>query len=203
MAGIALFAAPAAAHAAVQLAVPTGCVYSSTAQTAQTVPYNLAGMTAGTHYVVSLDGKAVANGTADSGGRASGDFPSPVLRHATKQATVSVTDGTSTAKQTIDLTDFDAAITPSTGAARRAVRIALFGWVGKTVFLHYLPPGAKKPSQTVRIARTTGRCGHGRTRLTHLFPAGAKRGGWRLVFDTTRIYHASTKLRIEYDTTIH
>jgi hypothetical protein len=203
MAGIAALAAPAAANAAVKIAVPTGCVYASTADTAQSVPYNLAGMTAGAHYVVSLDGKAVANGTADAGGRASGDFPAPILHHTAKQAAVSVTDGTTTDTQTIDLTDFDAAITPSTGSARRAIRIALFGWVGKTVFLHYLPPGAKKPSRTVRVARTTGRCGHGRARLAHLFPTAAKRGAWRLVFDTTRAYHASTRLRIEYDTSIH
>jgi hypothetical protein len=203
MAGIAVFAAPAAANAAVKIAVPTGCVYSSTADTAQTVPYNLAGMAAGAHYVVSLDGQQVATGTADAGGLASGDFPSPILRHATKQATVSVTDGLTTDQQTIDLTDFDAAITPSTGSARRAVKVALYGWVGKTVFLHYLPPGAKKPSQTIRIKRTSGRCGHGTARIPHLFPTGAKRGAWRLVFDTTRTYHANTKLRIEYDTTIH
>jgi hypothetical protein len=202
IAGIAVFGVPAAANADVKLAVPTGCVYSSTADTAQTVPYNLAGMAVGAHYVVSLDGQAVANGTADSGGRASGDFPAPVLHQATKRSTVSVTDGTTTDQQTIDLTDFDAAITPSTGSARRAVKIALFGWVGRTVFLHYLPPGAKKPSRTVRITRTSGRCGHGTARLAHLFPTGAKRGAWRLVFDTTRKYHASTKLRIEYDTTL-
>jgi hypothetical protein len=202
IAGVVALAAPAAAHAAVKIAVPQGCVYASSADTAQTVPYNLAGMAAGAHYTVKLDGTSVATGVADATGVASGEFPAPVLHHIDRQSTVSVTDGVSTDQQTIDLTDFDATITPSTGAVRRRVKISLFGWVGKTVFLHYLPPHSKKPSQTIRVTRTSGRCGHGTARLPHLFPTGAKRGAWRLIFDTSRRYHSTAKLRIEYDTTI-
>jgi hypothetical protein len=198
----ALLLVPTAANAAVQIAVPQGCVYGSSADTPQTIPYNLAGMAPGAHYSVTLDGQAVATGTADAAGAASGEFPAPTLRHAEKQATVAVNDGTATAQQTIDLTDFDAAITPSTGATRRRVKIALFGWVGKTVFLHYLPPHSKKATRTVRIAKTTGTCGHATARLSHLFPRGARKGKWRLIFDTSRTYRSSTKLKIEYDTTI-
>jgi hypothetical protein len=194
--------APAAARAAVKLAVPTGCVYASTTDTQQTIPYNLAGLVPGAHFTVSLDGKAVANGTAPANGQASGNFPAPVVTHAERQATVSVTDGQTTDQQTIDLTDFDAVITPSTGSTRRRVKVRLFGWVGKTVFLHYLPPHAKKPSRTVRIAKTRGRCGHATAHLKHLFPANARRGKWRLIFDTSRAYRTNTKLRIRYDTTI-
>jgi hypothetical protein len=203
IAGVMALAAPAAAHAAVKIAVPKGCVYASSADTAQTVPYNLAGMAAGAHYTVKLDGTAVATGVADATGLGSGEFPAPVLRHTDRQSTVSVTDGVSTDQQTIDLTDFDATITPSTGTVRRRVKISLFGWVGKTVFLHYIAPHATKPSRTVRVTRTGGRCGRGTARLAHLFPAGAKRGAWRLIFDTSRRYHSTAKLRIEYDTTIH
>jgi hypothetical protein len=200
--GVAALAAPAAAHAAVKLAVPTGCVYASSADTAQTIPYNLAGMAAGAHYTVSLDGQSVATGAADTTGSASGEFPAPVLGHTEKQATVSVSDGTTTDQQTIDLTNFDATITPATGSARRPVKVSLFGWVGKTVFLHYLPPHSTKPARTIRVRKTGGRCGRGTARIPHLFPAGAKRGAWRLVFDTSRAYHSNAKLRIEYDTTL-
>jgi hypothetical protein len=202
LAGATVLIVPAAAHAAVQLAVPKGCVYASSAGTPQTVPYNIAGLTPGAPFTISLDGKAVANGTAPADGKATGEFKAPVLSHAEKQATVSVTDGHTTNQQTIDLTDFDAAITPSTGSTRRRVKVALFGWGGKTVFLHYLAPHSTKPARTVRVTRTSGRCGHATTHLKHLFPAGARRGKWRLIFDTSRAYHSTTQLRIEYDTTI-
>jgi hypothetical protein len=202
IAGATVLIVPAAAHAAVRLAVPTGCVYASSAGSKQTIPYNIAGLVAGAHFTVSLDGKAVANGTAPATGQASGEFPAPTLNHAEKQATVSVTDGQTTDQQTIELTDFDAAITPATGSTSRRVKVALFGWVGKTVFLHYLPPHATKPSRTVRITKTRGTCGRATAHLKHLFPAGARRGKWRLIFDTSRAYHSKTKLRIEYDTTI-
>src|SRR5581483_5405343 len=148
-----VLALPAAAHAAVQIAVPQGCVYASSADTTQTIPYNLAGMAAGAHYVVNLNGTQVATGTADASGAASGDFDAPVLTHAERQATVSVNDGQTTAQQTIQLTDFDAAITPSTGSTRRRVKVSLFGWVSHTVFLHYIPPHSRKPTRTIRVAK--------------------------------------------------
>jgi hypothetical protein len=201
-AGATLLALPAAAHAAVKIAVPQGCVYASTADTAQTIPFNLAGMAAGAHYAVNLDGKQVANGTADASGAASGEFDAPVLSHAEKRATVTVSDGTTTDQQTIQLTDFDATISPSTGSTRRRVKVSLFGWVGNIVYLHYIAPHSKKPTRTVRIAKTTGTCGHATAHVRHLFPAGARKGKWRLIFDTARKYSAKTKLRIEYDTTI-
>ena len=201
-ASLTVLALPAAAHAAVKIAVPQGCVYASSADTTQTIPYNLAGMAAGAHYAVNLDGRQVASGTADASGAASGEFDAPVLRHAERKATVSVSDGQTTDQQTIQLTDFDAAITPSTGSTRRRVKVALFGWVGNTVFLHYIPPHSRKPSQTIRIAKTTGTCGRATARIRHLFPAGARKGNWKLIFDTRRRYSSKTKLRIEYDTTI-
>src|SRR4030088_2163672 len=101
MAGVVATAAPAAAHAAAKIAVPTGCVYASSADAAQTIPYNLAGLTPSAHYTVSLDGRSVKTGVADTTGSATGDFPAPVLRHTEKQATVSVSDGTTTDQQKI------------------------------------------------------------------------------------------------------
>jgi hypothetical protein len=201
-AGATVLALPAVAHATVQIAVPQGCVYASSADITQTIPFNLAGMAAGAHYAVNLNGSQVANGTADATGAASGEFDAPVVTHAEKTATVSVSDGQTTDQKTIQLTDFDAAITPSTGSTRRRVKVSLFGWVGNTVFLHYIPPHSRKPTRTIRVARTTGACGHATTHIRHLFPAGARKGKWRLIFDTRRRYSSKTRLRIEYRTSI-
>ena len=200
LAGFAAFSAPSVAHAAVQLAVPKGCIYGSTASVSQTIPYNVVGMAANAGYTVSLDGSQVATGTADASGVASGTFAAPDIHHAERTATVAVTDGLTTATQTIDLTDFDAGVTPVGGSARRAVRISLWGWVDKTVFLHYVAPGSHKAARTVRVAKTAGTCGHATARITHLFPAGTKKGHWKLVFDTSRkLSRASAALRIAYD----
>ena len=202
--GLALLWAPAAAHAAVQISVPHGCVYGSSSDTTQSIPFNLAGAAPNARYVVSLDGKQVATGTAAANGAASGKFDAPKIHHAERSATISVTDGHTTASQKIDLTDFDAAVAPTTGSTRRAVRISLWGWVGKTVYLHYLAPHSHKASSTVRVAKTSGTCGHATGRLKHLFPAGAQKGGWKLIFDTTRKLSKQTNpLRIEYDITVH
>jgi hypothetical protein len=199
LAGLALIWAPSIAHAAVQLAVPKGCIYASSSSTSQTIPFNVSGMAAGAHYVVALDGTVVTSGTANATGDASGTFASPSVHHAERQAVVSVSDGTATASKTIDLTDFDAGVTPAGGSTRRAVHVSLWGWVGKTVFLHYLAPRSKKAARTVRIARTTGTCGHAQARIPHLFPAGTKKGNWKLVFDSKRRLGKPTDpLRIDY-----
>jgi hypothetical protein len=203
LAGFALFWVPSVAHAAVQIRVPSGCIYGSSSDTPQTIPYNLAGLAPSGHYVVTLDGKQVATGNADASGAASGEFPAPLIRHAERHAVVSVTDGQTSDSHTIDLTDFDAAVTPSTGSTRRAVRISLWGWVRKTVYLHWIPPHSRKAASTARITKTGGTCGHATARLPHLFPAGAKKGRWKLIFDTSRKLSKSTNpLRIEYDITV-
>jgi hypothetical protein len=202
-AALSLMAIPAAAHAAVQIGVPTGCVYGSSPGTPQTIPYDLSGLTPGASYTVSLGGKPRAAGTAKADGTASGEFTAPLIHHAVRTETATVQSNGATASQKIDLTDFDAAITPSSGPESRAVKIALYGWVGKTVFLHYLAPHSKTAFSTVRVAKTGGKCGHARARLTHLFPAGSAAGPWRLIFDTSRKYHSNTKLRIEYDVDLH
>jgi hypothetical protein len=200
LAGVALVWTPAMAHAAVQIAVPHGCIYGSSSTTSQTIPFNVAGMAANSPYQVSLDGNTVATGTANASGQAAGSFASPKMRHSEREAVVSVTDGLTTDTKIIDLTDFDAAVTPVTGSAHRAVRVSMWGWVGKTVFLHYIAPGAKKPARTVRLAKTGGMCGHAQARIPHLFPRGAKAGTWKLVFDSSRrLRRSSDPFRIEYN----
>jgi hypothetical protein len=204
LAGVALVCTPALAHAAVQIAVPTGCLYGSSSNTSQTIPFNVAGMAANAPYQVSLDGNAVATGTANASGQASGTFASPKLHHSERQAVVSVTDGLTTDTKIIDLTDFDAGVTPVSGSSRRAIRVNLWGWVGKTVFLHYIAPGSTKAARTIRVARTGGICGHAQRRIAHLFPRGTKAGTWRLVFDSRRrLSKASDPFRIEYNIAVH
>jgi hypothetical protein len=198
-----LLAIAPAAHAAVEIGVPTGCVYGSSPGTPQTIPYDLTGLAPGAPFTVSLGGKVRDSGTAKVDGTASGEFAAPDIHHGVRTETATVQSNGATASQRIDLTDFDAAITPSGGASTRAVRIALYGWVGKTVFLHYLAPHSKTPYRTIRITKTGGKCGHARARLAHLFPTAISPGSWRLIFDTSRKYHSNTKLRIEYDIDLH
>ena len=204
LAGVVLVCTPALARAAVQIAVPKGCIYGSSSSVSQTIPFNLAGMAANSPYQVSLDGTAVATGNADASGAASGTFASPKMHHSERQAVVSVTDGLTTDSKIIDLTDFDAAVTPVSGSSRRAVHVNLWGWAGRTVFLHYIAPGSTKAARTIRVAKTGGMCGHAQAHIAHLFPRGTKPGTWRLVLDSKRrLSRSSDPFRFEYSIAVH
>lgn len=68
---------------------------------------------------------------------------------------------------------------------RRKVRISLEGWLGKTVYAHFIPPFPKtKSKKTIKIGKTRGNCGKLTKRLSHLFPFKPTAGAWQVVLDT-------------------
>jgi hypothetical protein len=85
---------------------------------------------------------------------------------------------------------FGAAIQPKTNRSRpkprRSATISLGGWLGKTVYAHFIPPfPATKSKVTAKVGKTQGVCGHLTKHVTHLFPFTPRPGGtWQVIFDT-------------------
>ena len=106
---------------------------------------------------------------------------------------VTVTDGTSTARTAFTVTRTPGALLqtgPRTTVASR-VPILVWGYAVNTppaaVYVHYLTP-AGRARTTVALGTTNGPCGYLRGSLGRLFPFRARPGRWTLEVDTSRRY---------------
>jgi hypothetical protein len=141
---------------------------------------------------VHLGSRSLPDARADLEGRVKKAYDLPGLaasRHS-QGFSLTASDGSSTARSVLRVTRFDVGIAPASGKPRRRVRLALYGWFGKTVWVHYVGPHAHHASRTVRVGRTRGACGELHTHLNHLYPFRPRAGVWRLQFDTEHAYRA-------------
>jgi hypothetical protein len=159
------------------------------------------GFTPGAQYTVLRDGEPLGNGTVAADGTVAGSLASGQLDAglAERSVEVSISDGATEAATRFRLSAFRALFTPSRGdPARLRVRFSIFGFGSPDlpVYLHYVNPRGKL-KRTIRLGETSGDCGRlPRTRERRLFPFRARRGEWRLQFDTRRSYRRTSAPRI-------
>jgi hypothetical protein len=142
------------------------------------------------------------------GGAFSGTFPLLGLSKGEQPFTLVAADNfNNVAQATGREAAFTAKIKPANKQGkprpRREVKITLEGWLGKTVYIHYMPPFPKRKSvKTRKVGKTKKPCGKLTKRFKHLFPFKPKPGGsWQVVFDTHRknINYNATYLRKNLD----
>jgi len=162
----------------------------------KTLTWAAADMAPNADYKLTLDGTEVGSGKTDANGGATGTLTTAKLPRKTgeKRQVLAISEGTNTAETPIRVSQFNADFSPSSGDPRTLlVRFSIFGFgARKTIFLHYLRPGAEGAgavARTIRLGKVKGVCGKIKhTKQRHLFPFSASSGEWRLQFDTRRAY---------------
>lgn len=189
-----LAAAPAAADAAaVQL-------NRSCYLTGGVVGLSGSGFAPNAPVTITQNGTQIGTAQADALGSFQGSYSAPEVSETERQAEieVSATDGTNTAGTSSKVSAFNADFSPSSGNPRtlkvnfKADGFNLLGGEPSTVYLHYIAPGGKR-KMTKRLGKAQGACGQLSTSKRKLFPFSAKRGTWRLQWDTRKTYKKCTK----------
>jgi hypothetical protein len=197
-----LGAAPSAAAAAT-ISVDRAC-YADPGQRKDTVILTGSGFTPNAQYQVTLDGRPLTGGTGttDGAGNLSGTFTSPELAGGTRahRYTLGVQEGANAPTATFQVSRLLADFTPAAGDPQSLkVRFEVFGFglsgvAAPPIYLHYVRPGSGKVERTIRLGTGKGVCGTiPRTARHRLFPFPARRGTWRLQFDTSKTYVPGTK----------
>lgn len=143
----------------------------------------------------------IGTAQADALGSFQGSYSAPEVSESERQTDieVSATDGVTTASTDGKVSAFNADFSPSSGNPRtlkvnfKADGFNLLGGKASTIYLHYVMPGGKKVKKTKRLGKARGKCGELKTRKQKLFPFSAKRGTWRLQWDTRKKYKKCTK----------
>jgi hypothetical protein len=170
----------------------------------RTINWSAEALRPGTRFRLTLDGTEIDSGNVAADGTATGSLTSADLGRGVgeQRFVLAITDGTDSASTPFRVSEFNADFAPAAGNPRTLlVRFSVFGFgMGKTIFLHYIRPGApRRPTsrhvaRTVRLGRVLGVCGKiRRTRERHLFPFEARAGEWRLQFDTRSRYRAGAQ----------
>ncbi len=202
LASVAAVASPAPAAPAVPAgAGPAGptvtlglSCYPPVYQTPRRAQALYAGFTPGAALTVGVDARILGRTRADAAG--GGAFAwSPPVAPATSRGgeaahTMTVAEGTSVATRRFNSTAFTAGFRPSSGDPRRLrTRFSAYGFgAGRTLYLHYVPPGGRRSALDRPIGRLGGACGKLRSAAKRLFPFNPKAGRWVLQFDTRRGY---------------
>jgi hypothetical protein len=187
----ALFGGAASAASAGTLKTDFPCYFEK-----KTLTWAAADMAPNADYKLTLDGKDVDSGKTDANGGATGTLTTAKLprKIGEKRQVLAISEGTNTAQSPFRVSQFNADFAPSSGDPRTLlVRFSIFGFgARKTIFLHYLRPGADGAgavARTIRLGKVKGDCGKiKRTKQRHLFPFHASSGEWRLQFDTRSAY---------------
>ena len=188
-----------ASAAASEIQVDRPC-YADPSARADTVRLSGRGFTPNASFEVRLDGARLAGGggRADGRGDVAGSFAAPVVRGAGRRTfRLAVREGDHAAQTTFTVSHLSASFAPSTGPLRTlAVRFSIFGFglAGEAhppVYVHYVHH-ALGLARTVRLGVGGGACGSLRTQRRRLFAFKARRGPWRLQFDTRRRYTRGT-----------
>jgi hypothetical protein len=149
---------------------------------------------------VTQNGQQMGTAQTNALGAFQVSFNAPAVSETQRQSTISVsaTDGTTSASATSRVSAFNADFSPSSGNPRtlrvnfKADGFNLLGGAASTVYLHYIAPGGKR-KMTKRLGKAQGACGKLSTSKRKLFPFTAKRGTWRLQWDTRKTYKKCTK----------
>ncbi len=198
-----LTGAASASAATLQL---NGACFADPGQRADTITLTGSGFAPSTAYQVTLDGQALPNGAGrtDAAGNLTGSLPSPsIADYAGSKAlehtfTLGIQDGTNTATAQFTVSKLFANFTPSSGNPKTLkVRFALngFGLSGATnppIYVHYVQPGGGS-IKTYKLGTASGACGKLTSAKRRLFPFTARRGNWKLQFDTSKKYVKGVK----------
>lgn len=149
---------------------------------------------------ITQNGEQIGTAQADALGSFQGSYAAPEVSESQRQTDieVSATDGVNTAGTDGEVSAFNADFSPSSGNPRTLkVRFKLDGFnllggKASTIYLHYIQPGGKR-KMTKRLGKARGACGQLSTSKRKLFPFSARRGTWRLQWDTRKKYKKCTK----------
>jgi hypothetical protein len=149
---------------------------------------------------VTQNGQQIGTAQTNALGSFQVSYSAPAVSETQRQTAidVSATDGVNTASTSSKVSAFNADFSPSSGNPRtlkvnfEADGFNLLGGSASTVYLHYIAPGGKR-KMTKRLGKAQGACGQLSTRKRKLFPFAAKRGTWRLQWDTRKTYKKCTK----------
>lgn len=203
---VTLFAlgAGAARADAAEVRVNRAC-YADPTDRSDTVQLSGTGFTPNAAYQVVLDGQPLTGGSGriDANGNMSGKFVAPsvgtVSRIAKQHAfRLSVQEGANQPVTTFTVSKLFASFKPETGnPSTLRVRFSLYGFrlqgdANPPVYVHYVGPSGKL-ARTVRLGTAAQACGFLRTKQRRLFPFSARRGKWKLQFDTRKGYTKGTK----------
>lgn len=177
--------------------------YADPGQRQDTVRLAGSGFTPAAQYQVTLDGRPLpgGTGTTDGAGNLTGSFVAPELAAGSRRHryTLGVQEGANAPTTTFSVARLEADFTPSSGDPQTLrVRFAVFGFglSGESrpdVYVHYVRPDTGKVQRTVRLGTAKSACGSiTRTARRRLFPFPARRGTWRLQFDTSKGYRRGT-----------
>lgn len=200
---VALAAAVPAAHAA-EIHLDRAC-YADPAQRADAIVLAGSGFTPNAAYQVTLDGRPLPNGTgtSDGTGAVAGNLPAPSLTTTVGQKvyqhtfTLGAMEGANAPTAQFTVSKLFATFTPASGNPKTLkVRFKLYGFglAGATapaIYLHYVRPDGTL-QKTYRLGTGRGPCGSLSTSRRRLFPFAARRGSWKLQFDTSRRYVRGT-----------
>lgn len=189
-----LAAAPAAADAAT-IELNRSCYL-----TEGVVGLSGSGFAVNAPVTITQNGQQIGTAQTNALGSFQVSYSAPAVSETERQAAieVSATDGTNTAAASSKVSTFNADFSPSSGNPRtlkvnfQADGFNLLGGPASTVYLHYIAPGGKR-KLTKRLGKAQGACGQLSTSKRKLFPFAAKRGTWRLQWDTRKTYKKCTK----------
>lgn len=169
---------------------------------ADTVQLSGTGFTPDAPYRVLLDGRPLSGGAGrtDGAGNVAGSFAAPDVPTPARQHTfrLALQEGASAPETTFTVARLTASFFPATGPpSSLLIRFSVSGFglqgdAGPPVYLHYVRPGGRL-ERTIRLGMATGPCGALRTARRRLFGFAARRGSWRLQFDTRRAYARGTR----------
>jgi hypothetical protein len=148
--------------------------------------------------------RKLGSGRTDAHGKIRARFTAPAYHGTagTRELTLSVADGTHTARTTLRMTPLSATFSPQTGdPATMRVRWRVLGLAPRHgVYVHYVKPdGTLK--RTLRIGTTRGACGTLKTGPIALFPFKYSYGRWTFQVDSSPRFDKTTvpRLLIEFD----
>lgn len=158
------------------------------------------GFAANAPVTVSQNGQQIGTAQTNALGSFQVSYAAPAVSETQRQSAINVsaTDGTSTATASSKVSAFNADFSPSSGNPRtlkvnfQADGFNLLGGPASTVYLHYIAPGGKV-KLTKRLGKARGACGQLSTSKRKLFPFAARRGTWRLQWDTRKTYKRCTR----------
>ncbi len=148
--------------------------------------------------------RQLGSGHTDSNGRIEARFTAPTYHGTagTRELTLSVSDGTTTAKSTLRMTPLTASFAPRTGdPATMRVRWRVLGLAPKHgVYVHYVRPDGTH-RKTLRIGASQAPCGSLKTGPIALFPFRFGFGRWTLQVDSVAKFDKATlpRLLIDFD----
>jgi hypothetical protein len=195
---VTLAAALPGAAAAAQIQTDRSCYQDNTGEVA--VSGN--GFDPGQPYQVTIDGRPLptnGNDQAGADGSIAGNFSTPELSGSSVHSyTLGIVQGANTTTTTFAVTPFLADFSPGSGNPKKLrVRFKVFGFglvrANPVVYLHYVRPNGRL-RRTLRLGKAQGVCGQiKRTSRRRLFPFHARRGKWKLQFDTRKRYRKGVK----------